>query len=183
MLPGEKKIRYTTTTSSNVTLIDYSKFINVNKIIWAVARILGKARLKSFHGGNTLCITSQMLQNAENFLVKDVQKELKNAIEKADRKGRKGGRFASLNPSKDGRGYYVIGQRLKSKNPMTLDGSLQKLLPTHHPLTRLFMTRAYKECGHRSRDPTLARFRQKYWVAQSSKIAQSVKSKCQLCKI
>ena len=66
---------------------------------------------------------------------------------------------------------------------MTPDASLQKLLPTRHPVTRLFMKRAHKDCGHRGRDPTLARFRQKYWVAQGSKIAQFIKSKCQLCKL
>ena len=66
---------------------------------------------------------------------------------------------------------------------MTPDASLQRLLPSRHSVTRLFMERAHKDCGHRGRDPTLVRFRQKYWVTHRSKIAQSVKSKCQLCKL
>ena len=45
------------------------------------------------------------------------------------------------------------------------------------------MDRAHKESGHRGRDRTLAQFRQKYWVAQGSKVAQSSKSKCQMCKL
>ena len=117
------------------------------------------------------------------LVVKDVQKELKNEIEKTDQQGRKGGRYASLNPGKDEHGYYMVGQRLKNNNPMTPDASLEKVLPTHHPVTRLFMERAHKQCVHKGRDSTLARFRQKYWIAQGSKIAQTVKSKCQLCKL
>ena len=66
---------------------------------------------------------------------------------------------------------------------MTPDASLQKLIPTRHPLTRLFMERALKKSEHRSRDVTLAHFRQKYWTAHGIKIAQSAKNKCQLCKL
>ena len=75
-----------------------------------------------------------------------------------------------------------MGQRLKNKNPMTVDSSLQKLLPYRHHVTRLFMQRAHTSV-HRGRDATLARFRQLYWVTQGSKLAQSIKSKCQMCKL
>ncbi|CAB4007217.1 RNA-directed DNA polymerase from transposon X-element [Paramuricea clavata] len=44
------------------------------------------------------------------------------------------------------------------------------------------MQRAHTS-GHRWRDATLARFRQLYWVTQGSKLAQSIKSKCQMCKL
>ena len=66
---------------------------------------------------------------------------------------------------------------------MTPDNMLERLLPTHHHLTRLLMDRAHEKSGHRGRDGTLARFRQKYWVAQGSKVAQSSKSKCQMFKL
>ena len=183
ILPGEKKLRYTTVAESKAPFINYEKFSNVDKIIWVIARILSVAKHRSFRGGNTLHITPQLLQEAENLVVKDVQETLKDEMAKTDHKRRKGGRYASLNPGEDESGHFVVGQRLKNRNPMTPDASLQKLLPTRHPVTRLFMKRAHKDCGHRGRDPTLARFRQKYWVAHGSKIAQAVKSKCQLCKL
>jgi hypothetical protein len=91
------------------------------------------AKRKSFKGGNTSSISPQLLQEAENVLVKNIQKELENEVEKSDRKGRKGGagRYVSLNPGKDEDGYYVVSQRLWNMNPMTPDAytSLQKLLP------------------------------------------------------
>ena len=182
-LPGEKKLRYTTMADSKVSFIDYEKFSNVDRIIWVIARILSIAKHKSFRGGNIMYVTPQLVQRAEDLVVKDVQETLKDELTKIDHKGRTGGRYASLNPGKGESGHFVVGQRLKSRNPMTPDASLQKLLPTRHPVTRLFMKRAHKDCGHRGRDPTLARFRQKYWIAQGSKIAQSIKSKCQLCKL
>ena len=111
------------------------------------------------------------------------QKELDEEIRKKNTKGRTGGRYKSLKPLKDHDGYYVVCQRLKAKNPMTPDGALQRLLPTHHQLTRLLMDRAHREGGHRGRGATLARLRAKYWTAYGSKIAQSTKSKCQLCKL
>jgi hypothetical protein len=182
-LPGEKKIRCATFVETEKFLIDISRFSNFNKLLWVIARIIGIARSKTLKGGNTSNITPQLFQDAEDFLIKMVQKELDEEMQKKDTKGRSGGRYKSLNSVRDQGGYYVVGQRLKAKNPMTTDASLQRLLPTNHQLTRLLMDRAHKECGHRGRDATLARFRQKYWIAQGSKIAQSTKSKCQLCKL
>ena len=95
---------------------------------------------------------------------------------------RNGCRYSSLTPVQDEAGNWVVGQRLTSNNPMTADSSLQKLLPYHHPVPMLLMQRAHSS-GHRGRDATLARFRQRYWVPQGSKLAQSVKSKCQMCKL
>ena len=92
-LPGEKKIHYTATAASEIPDIDYKKSSDVDRIIWMVARILSMARHKSFRGGSTLHITSQLLKEAEDLVVKDIQKELKDEIEKTDQKGRKGGRY------------------------------------------------------------------------------------------
>ena len=181
-LPGEKKVHSSAATSVESPLIDYERFSDINKVIWTVARLLNIAHTKSFRGGMITSISAQQLREAEKLIVKDVQRSLVNELKKTDRKGRKGGRYASLNPVENKDGLWVVGQRLHNNNPMTADSSLQKLLPLRHHVTRLFMRRAHKS-GHRGRDATLARFRQFYWVVQGSKLAQSVKSKCQMCKL
>ena len=117
ILPGEKKLRCTMASKSKVPFIDYAKFSNVDKIIWVIARLLSVAKHKSFRGGNTLHITPQLLREAEDFVVKDVQETLEEELVKTDHKGRKGGRYASLNPGKDESGHFVIGQHLKNRNP------------------------------------------------------------------
>ena len=119
ILPGEKKLRYTMAANSKLPFIDYAKFSNIDKITWVIARILSVAKHKSLRGGNTLNITPQLLEEAEDFIVKDVQKTLEEEMAKTDHKGRKGGRYASLNPGKDESGHFVIGQCLKYRNPMT----------------------------------------------------------------
>ncbi|CAB4043171.1 Hypothetical predicted protein [Paramuricea clavata] len=116
-LPGEKKVHVVAAAASvEALLIDYERFSNINKAIWVVARLLNIAK-KSFKGGRTLSISVKQLQEAENFIVKEVQKSFESELTKTDRKGRKGGRFACLNPVQDESGLWVVGQRLKNKNP------------------------------------------------------------------
>ena len=81
------------------------------------------AMRKSFKGGSIRETSPQLLQKAENVLMKDAQRELIVEVEKTDRKGRRGSRYASLNPGKDDDGFYVIGRRLENRNPMTPDAS------------------------------------------------------------
>ena len=181
-LPGETKVKNMAMTSGKTSLIDYKRYSDINKLVWIVARLFGIARMKTFRGGKTLFLSSKLLKDAENFMVKDVQKSIQDELKKTDRNGRMGGRYANLNPILDENGFWVIGKRLRNNNPMMADSSLQKLLPFQHHITRLIMLRAHS-AGHRSRDATLARFRQKYWVTQGSKLAQSVKSRCQKCKL
>ena len=179
-LPGEKRICSTAATAANPPFIDYKRFSDINRVIWLVARLQSIARNKSFSGGKAKFISAQYLKVAENFIVKDFQKSIERELKKSDSK--KGGHLAKLRPVQDANGLWVVGERLIRYNAMTPDSSLQKLLPTCHTATRLFMERAHR-AGHRGRDATLARFRMHYWVPRGSKLARSVKQNCQLCKL
>ena len=48
----------TVAASPDIPLVDYTRFSNVNMLIWVVARVLGIARKKSFRGGLTLAIST-----------------------------------------------------------------------------------------------------------------------------
>ena len=169
-LPGEKKIHNASTTTASPSLLDYERFSDINKAIWVIS------------GGRTMSVSVQLLCDAENFIAKDAQKTTKEELAKTDPKGRKGGQYATLNPVLSENGLWLVGERLKQHNPMTFDSSLQKLLPSSHCVTRLLMRRAHQQ-GHTGRDATLAKFREKYWVPQGSKLAQKVRQNCQLCKL
>jgi len=132
---------------------------------------------KSLRGGCSTLISPDLLQEAENQVVKDVQRDI------SDEASRKNGKYSNLQPELSPDGFWIIGGRLKRSNPMTIDDEPQKLLPYHHPVTHLIMVSAHEESGHRSRDATLAKFRQKFWVPHGSKLAASVKHECQLCKL
>ena len=128
-------------------------------------------------------VTAQHLKDAEDFVVKNIQKTMECELKKSSSKKGNGGRYAKLKPVQDASGMWVVGERLTRYNAMTPDSSLQRLLSSKHPATRLFMERAHQVGGHRGRDATLARFRMRYWTPQGSKLARLVKMDCQLCKL
>ena len=181
-LPGEKKICSTAAVTARSPFIDYERFSDINRVIWVMARLKNIAKNKTFTAGNAKLLTAQHLKEAEDFVVSDVQKSIEDELKKSSSKRGKGGHYASLKPVQDVNGLWVVGERLTRYNAMTPDSSLQRLLPTQHPATRLFMRRAH-QAGHRGRDATLARFRMHYWVPHGSKLARSVKMNCQLCKL
>ena len=115
--------------------------------------------------------------------MKNVQKTIECELKKSSSKKGNRGHYAKLKPIQDASGIWVVGDRLTRYNAMTPDSSLQRLLPSKHPATRLFMQRAHQAGGHRGRDATLARFRMQYWTPQGSKLARLMKEKCQLCKL
>ena len=133
--------------------------------------------------GNAMQVTAQHLKEAEDFVVKNIQRTIECELKKRNSKKGNGGHYAKLKPVQDASGIWVIGERLNRYNAMTPDSSLQRLLPSKHPATRLFMQRAHQAGGHRGRDATLARFRMHYWTPQGSKLARLVKTNCQLCKL
>ena len=126
-----------------------------------------------------MSVTPEMLRATETFIVKDTQKVMKEELSKTDKKGRKGGLYATLSPVLGANGVWLVGKCLIQLNPMTLDSSLQMLLPYPSRVTYLLMRRAHCQ-GHRGRNGTLAKFREMYWVPQGSKLAQKVKHNCQL---
>lgn len=103
-------------------------------------------------------VTAQHLKEAEDFAVKNVQKTIECELKKTRKKKGNGGHYAKLKPVQDASGIWVVGERLTRYNAMTPDSTLQRLFPSKHPATRLFMQRAHQAGGHRGRDATLARF-------------------------
>jgi len=180
-LPGEKKLASAPAVHiSNAhvsSVVSYDRFSSLKKLRWVIARIISMFRCKSFKGGNSRHVTPSLLREAEDLIVKDVQVSLQNELENGPK-----GKFSSLNPFKNAEGMWFVGSRLTRCNPMTPDSNPQKLLAYHHPATRLFMQDAHQH-GHRGRNGTLAKFREKYWTTNGSKMAWQAKNKCQLCKL
>lgn len=182
-LPGEKKMCSAAAARADPPLIVYERFRNINRVIQVVARLKNIARNKTFSAGNAVQVAAQHLKDAENFVVKNIQKTMECELKKSSSKKGHGGRYAKLKPVQDASGIWVVGERLTRYNAMTPDSSLQRLLPSKHPAKRLFMERAHQAGGHRGRDAALARFRMRYWTSQGSKVARLVKMDCQLCKL
>jgi hypothetical protein len=196
LCPGEKKnvtVHSRTIQESNavlsenasigkVSLVNYHKFSRGRRVIWTIARVMQVVRKHSFKGGHVDNITPDLLREAETLIILDTQKSMSDEMKKIDRKGRIGGIFASLHPVRNANGVWVIGSRL-SYNPMTSSTEPQVLLPSGHIVTKLFMIDAHHSSGHKGRDSTLAHFRYEYWTSHATKLAWSVRSNCQVCKL
>lgn len=157
-LPGEKKLAYVSvalSASKNCVGVDFSRFSSIRKLYWVIARLLSISRMKSFKGGSSKFVTVQLLQEAEQLVVKEVQRSCSDEF--TDGKGR----YKVLSPTMNSFGIMVVGRRLGSNYPMTPEGEAQALLPADHAVTRMLMRDAHIACGHRGRDATLARFRHK----------------------
>ena len=72
-----------------------------------MARLKNIARSKPFHAGNAVQITALHLKEAEDFIVKDVQKSIEGELKKSSNKGGRGGRYAKLRPVLDVNGMWL----------------------------------------------------------------------------
>ena len=180
-LPGEKLVVTSHATESYVQLLNYEKFSNFECLLRILGRVCNVFKKSLLAMEVEEGLTPDLLEKAEILVIKDVQKSIQAECMKSDKQGRTGGKFARLNPSIL-HGIWVVGRRLVF-NPMTLENNSQRLLPSQHPVTILIMEQAHRSTSHGGRDITLAKFRNKFWTPQGSKVAEAVVKRCQLCKL
>ncbi|XP_067940658.1 uncharacterized protein [Watersipora subatra] len=176
-LPGLKKMANVSQVVKHQPLLDYSRYGSARSVHWAVGRALMAIRRKTFRAcSNTP--SADIYRESCCLVAKDIQKTMLVDVERG-----KTYPYKQLNPQVDSvNGLWVVGDRLSWSNPLSADGKPQILLPANHPYTRICMRDAHVDRGHRDRDATLARFRQRFWVTQGSKVAKSFCSQCYLCK-
>jgi hypothetical protein len=97
VLPGEKKVVLTSAAaavkSDSTSLgIQYSRFSNICKVYWVVARILNMLRSKSLKGGKCKLISPDLLIDAEKLLLCDKQRSAVGEFKEIK------GRYCALQP-------------------------------------------------------------------------------------
>ena len=178
-LPGKKVVVNSNVAEAQAEVYNYDRVSKYSTLVAAVARahnVVEKKNVKAMYDP----LSPDLLRAAELLIVKDVQQRITSECEKQHKK-RVGGNYWRFKPVKVN-GIWVVGTRLVF-NPMVPENEPQMLLPTKHRLTTLLMVQAHRETIHGGRDPTLARFRQRFWIPQGNKVAASVVDSCQLCKI
>ena len=177
LLPGEKHATSSSAcvTSPSMIVQSLNRNTDVKVVRTAYALILLAIRSKSFKRSNQgPGLTPELLNHAEKLLIKDAQSSWTEESVKRQ--------FKTLHPVLENE-IYVVGTRISHKSPLSPENLPQALLPPKHPLTRRMMSAAHEETCHGGRDKTLAKFRAKYWTSHSAKIASTVCSKCQMCKL
>ena len=177
---GEKKLVASNAAECQRPFINYHNFHSYRKLVRTLARVINMFMKKKLVAVKEN-LNVMLLERAEKVIIQDVQKSIKEECEKTDRKGRIGGKFYRLKPTQV-KGFFMVGTRLNF-NPMVPENESQYLLPADHPVTTLLIIQSHRDSGHRNRDSTVARFRQKFWSPQASKIASSVVNNCKLCRL
>ena len=173
--PGEKRcLAAIGKKSEMISIIDLDRFSDISVARTVIARVLGIIEAKSFKGGRKDKITPRRIRKANLIIIKMAQHTL--AAEDYET------RYKNLQPKKDSEGMIVVGTRMSRYNPLSQDAEYQALLPTKNRITQMLMKEAH-EHNHGGRDSTLAKFREKYWVAHGDKVAKAAKDACQLCKL
>ena len=152
----------------------YTRCSSLKTVKWAYARILSIINARSFKGSKQAAITPELLSKVERFLIMEVQKTW--SVDRVS------SNFRTLLPVMQD-GIWVVGVRIAHHSPLTPDNKPMVLLPNNHPLTRLIMIEAHRDCGHKGRDTTVARFRSRFWTAHATKMSKSICENCQMCKL
>lgn len=76
-----------------------------------MARLKNIAKSETFRTRNAMQITALHLKEAEDLIVRDVQKSIEVELKKGDNKADRGGHFAKLRPVLDVNGMWVVGER------------------------------------------------------------------------
>ena len=98
----------TATATADPPLIDFESFSDINRVILLVARLKNIARNKTFRAQNAMQVTAQHLKEAEDFVVKNVQKTIEYELKKSSSKKGNGGHYAKLKPVQDASGIWVV---------------------------------------------------------------------------
>ena len=92
----EKDICSTAAVAAHFAFIEYERFSDINRIVWAVARLKNIFRSKTSRTGNAVQIAALHLKEAENVIVRDVQKSIDGELMKSSNKGGRRGHYAIL---------------------------------------------------------------------------------------
>lgn len=78
-------------------------------------------------------------------------------------------------------GILRVGGRLHW-SALSADAKHPVILPKHHHVSTLILRHTHQETGHRGRNYTLSRWREKFWIPQADSALRKILSKCVTCR-
>jgi hypothetical protein len=125
-------------------------------------------------------LLAEELERARTTIIKYAQKDMDVELSAGAEKGT--GRYRKLDPSRDEKGVWRVGSRLKNFVPFTRDNKMPVILPPKHRLTLLVMRDAH-QFTHAGHDGSLSRFHMNgFWTVRAGHLAKSVKNRCVPCR-
>jgi len=155
--------------------ININRFSSITRLFRVTARVLAVfEKSKSCSLKNIADPPStEMLNRAKQFWVKDAQKDLTKEVERGD--------FVRLNPRTRKDGIVVVGGRAEKWMDISYDNKELPLLPKDNRLSLLVTEHAHQK-SHLGVSATTATVRLEYWIPNLQRIAKTIKNKCVTCK-
>ena len=175
-LPEQTKtILHLTNEKKDDNPIDINRFSSLTKLLRVTARVLAIFDKSKGYSLKNIAVppSTEMLNHAKHFWVKDAQSDLTKEIEKGD--------FARLNPRTRKDGIIVVGGRAERWMEMSYDNKELPLLPKNNRLSLLITEHAHQK-SHLGVSATTAAVRLEYWIPNLQRIVKTIKNKCVTCK-
>ena len=144
---------------------------------------MAKIRVKDvFQEIKNTHLDTNVLQKAETFIVKEIQKqhyatELKQLATKNVARTSK---LLKLDPFID-KGIIRVGGRLQEAN-LSYDAKHPILLPKDSHISKIIVEDIHKRVGHLGKTAILAVLRKKYWIIGASALIKGIIYRCVVCR-
>ena len=156
------------------SLLKISKLSNYYHLLRVTARVMSVYRHKKPSLKNvTMLPNSDSLEEAENYWIRDAQKELDEDLRK--------GKLKRLRPTTREDGIVVVGARVNELLEMSYDRQELPLLPFKHRMSLLYVEYVHSQ-GHLGASATACKVRGRSWTINLQRLAKTVRYKCVVCR-
>ena len=155
------------------SLIDYtrfSSFYKVTRVIALVVKFIKKTR--KIKAENEVSLSD--LQEAENLIIKDVQREILSSE-----------RYAQLQKSLKlfcGENKILRSGGRLSQAPLECGAKFPIIMPGSHDVTKLIVRKCHETVGHNGVKDTLTQLRDKYWLVKGRQVIKKLIKNCVVCR-
>ena len=153
------------------SVIQISRYSNMDKLLRITARILKIKLMKSFKG-TLINPSANDVILAEREWIRNVQLSLGSDWKR---------KYARLGPELNIDGLITVGSRINHWLKDDWNKSEYLLLTYNHPFTKLYI-QSLHDMDHAGIETTLAKLQSKFWVPRARKIIKLIKSKCIKCR-
>lgn len=170
--------------SELIPLIQLNSYSNLKRLYRVTSWVFRFINNIKSNNKNFDELSAQEIEDAENFWIKTVQKEVFSDELSCLKQGKaisKSSSILELNPFLDDNGIIHVGGRLQQSKLKFL----QKhpiLMPSKHHFVKLIVWDSHDKVFHGGISETLTEIREKYWIIRGRQVVKNTINKCLICK-
>ncbi|XP_074036589.1 uncharacterized protein [Leptinotarsa decemlineata] len=194
--PDEKQCAQQTVSihETQTFLLNITNFSSYNKLLYTVGYVHKFVNLmrKTYQARTTGILNSEELKQAENTLIRIVQKEfyheeiktLKNSsTTKLQPTVKSTSKIYKLSPYLDEYGILRVRGRIDVSNRIEVNAKRPIILPRESHLTTLIIRKYHITFQHKNHESVFNEMRQKYYIPKLRRTLNKIRKNCQTCII